>query len=719
MQVVGVDFGTSNVRIATWDSNSGMSPEPKLVGDFEGVRTSTMPTAIAFERQPNGQVSITVGEAADRLPDQTDSIKVVRNIKRAALSSDSYVDWLLKVGNTDKENTNADNQWPPDWWNPETMSVEVWGQEFLVWDLIVLILSQAFQRAGISGDYEWRAGCPVHANLEYRDGLTRALHQVTGKGEVNWIVEEPILFLLAARRLGRRRLEGSYLVYDVGGGSFDCALVEVAEGREMLTYGADGHPMLGGSDIDRKLYAKAKAAGYSGSLYGIRLAKEDLTKEDPTYTLPDGTVVTLKAVEDSLKELRFREKSASVSRDAYVGAKMLWKRGEGDEYPPAGDVLHKNPITGEVEFVWQLPWTGLSDDVDDIILFGGPTKSHFFKEYLEKQFKTEKVRLAEEFDPAGYDLALTGASIGACYSSEANLKPAEREHTPLYLHRLPVKVTLQDLQTGDKAEYQPYEYLGSRDALTRVTIEDLQSGKKAKYDTYSRLAFQDENPFDPFASKDSPVRATLRYSSQEGESEHHLNERLGAEGSLVRVTLTDTQTKEKVEYVFTPSQRNPSDPFAPQGSALRVTLEEIRTGQKAEYASAPGPRNPFDVFVSRRSLTERVEDPHNEGRYELTVSTPSDVVIERCLADPKINTRLIGGSVRLVIDLFGQVAIMQRSENAPAKTFVVIENPPWQTVTQAQALQEQLEQDREAGARIYGSDPAINENWREGLKGLR
>ena len=737
MQVVGVDFGTSNLRIATWDSSSSLSPEPKLVGDLEGVRTSTMPTAIAFERQPNGQVSIAVGEAADRLSesDQTDSIKVIRNIKRAALSSDSYVDWLLKVGNADKEDANEENQWPPDWWNPVSMSVEVWGQEFSVWDLIVKILSKAFERAGISGDYEWRAGCPVHANLEYRSGLTNALHQVTGKGDVNWIVEEPILFLLAARRLGGLRPEGSYLVYDVGGGSFDCALIEVAEGREMLTYGADGHPRLGGFDIDRKLYAKAKSKGFSGSLYDVRRAKENLTKEDRAYTLPDGTVVTLQEVEDSLKELRFREKSASVSRDAYVGAKMLWKRGEGDDYPSIGDVLYKNQTTGEVEFVWQLPWTGLSADVDDIILFGGPTKSHFFKEYLEKQFKTNKVRLAEEFDPADYDLAITGASIGACYSLEANLKPTEREHTPLYLHRLPVRVALQDLQTGDKVEYQPYEYLGSRDALTRVTIEDLQSGKKAKYDTYSRFAFRDGDVFDPFASKDSPVRATLKYFPTEGESEHRLNEHLGATGDLVRVTLTDTQTKEESEYVFTPAQRNPSDPFAPQDALLQLTLEELRTGRKAEYASAPARRNPFDVFVSRRSLPEQDDDPHNEGRYELTVETPTGLLVKTVDPDgvererqpvgkpyssnkPTINTRLIGSSLRLVIDLFGQVAIMQRSENSPANIFVVIENPPWQTEAQAQALQKQFEQDqnRKAAARIYGEHPAINENWREGLK---
>ena len=32
MQVVGVDFGTTNVRISTWDSEQAQPPEPKLIG---------------------------------------------------------------------------------------------------------------------------------------------------------------------------------------------------------------------------------------------------------------------------------------------------------------------------------------------------------------------------------------------------------------------------------------------------------------------------------------------------------------------------------------------------------------------------------------------------------------------------------------------------------------------------------------------------------------
>lgn len=65
------------------------------------------------------------------------------------------------------------------------------------------------------------------------------------------MVEEPILFLVLAYRI-EGLSAGSYLVYDLGGRSFDCALAEVKSDREELrltVYAADGNPLLGGSDI--------------------------------------------------------------------------------------------------------------------------------------------------------------------------------------------------------------------------------------------------------------------------------------------------------------------------------------------------------------------------------------------------------------------------------------------------------------------------------------
>ena len=128
-------------------------------------------------------------------------------------------------------------------------------------------------------------------------------------------------------------------------------------------------------------------------------------------------------------------------REAYISAKVIWKREE-----------RSLPIGG-------VPSCRLGDmprafekDRLTIILSGGPTKSPFFRERLAEKFGGGKVVAAEDLVPPEIpDPALTGPSMGACYISAG-------EYTPLYVNRLPVRVTLQHTRTGEKVEYLPYEH---------------------------------------------------------------------------------------------------------------------------------------------------------------------------------------------------------------------------------------------------------------------
>ena len=470
MQVVGIDFGTTNVRISTWYSDKEGDPEVKQIG---AQNTNIMPAVVAFQKKENGEISIEIGEEADGLKDEENKTLVIRNIKRYALSSDAYVDWHLQVRRSQEE----DSQWPQPEWRPEKGCFEIWGEEFPLWELIRRILAEAFRRADIIGDFEWRAGCPVHADMSYRQGLAQVLLQITGTANVNWISEEPILFLTLARKV-RDLADGSYLIYDIGGGSFDCALVEVKD-EEMLVYGADGHPLLGGSDVDDGL---TKNMAYTGQPGLLRQAKERLSQANPSEELGDGSVITLDAVEAVLREKRFAGKSVSTTRDAYVSAKILWKRGKSDEdVPPIGEVAAINKETGEVRFVWQLMWDDIARDVDKIILIGGPTKAEYFRRELSKRFGEEKVISASELLPTLIgtpDLELVGISMGACYSYVD-------AYDPLYLNRIPARIMLQDMRTGKPVEYEPYQHF------------EYQRDK----DDPERPAIRTSTPFAPFVSE--------------------------------------------------------------------------------------------------------------------------------------------------------------------------------------------------------------------------
>lgn len=459
MEIAGIDFGTTNVRISTWDPDSPQAeaPQPCSIGRGDNVGSNpVIPVVVALRREPNDSVSILVGEDADGLEDDPDKIAVIRNIKRWPLSDDDYVMWRSRIDNAEwpsKWNSKKGCiEWPW-WWNKELRCVEVGGRQFQAKELITAVLREAVNRADLLPEFEWRAGCPVHAGYEYRLMLKEILTEIAGKGSVNWVVDEPVLFLAAAQRNidpdSPFKLHGSYMVYDLGGGSFDCTLVDVRDNGEMIIYGADGHPLLGGSNIDAELAAK-----FSAPENLLRLAKEEVSPENDTSQLRGNLTLTWAEVESELKGGKFIQRSLMAMRDAYISAKsVVWRRDEGDN--SASDmVLQQNEGTGEVRFTWQTDYEDMNQDLDGIILFGGPTRSPYFAENLRRWFGDDKVILARDLIGGVDAPEITGVSMGACYFPSG-------QHFHQVPSRLPYRVTLENLRTGSKedtAQYRPHQH---------------------------------------------------------------------------------------------------------------------------------------------------------------------------------------------------------------------------------------------------------------------
>ena len=433
MEIVGIDFGTTNVRISTWDPddpNAGL-PQSRLIGRGD---TTVMPVVVALQRQGEGDVSIVVGEDADAL-ENTDDTLVIRNIKRWALSNDSYVKWRLEISETG---------WPV-WWNPEQGCVEAWGQHFAVKELIGVMLREAVSRANLPERFEWRAGCPVQSGYDYRSMLAEALSEIAGQGRVEWVIDEPVLFLAAAQRNidpdSQQRLQGAYLVYDLGGGSFDCALVDVRDDGEMIVFGADGDPLLGGSNVDAELAASLQ---YEGPQNLLRLAKEQVTPENASVAVSGNVTLGWDDVEKELKACNFIQRSLMSMRDAYISALSV----------VGGSVTEPDEETGEVRFVWQRDYSDMARDLDGVIMFGGPTRSPFFKENLDRWFGNTRVMRAEELIGGVADPELTGVSMGACYFPSGD----NFHQVPT---RLPYQVALENTSTGrdeDAVRYQPHQH---------------------------------------------------------------------------------------------------------------------------------------------------------------------------------------------------------------------------------------------------------------------
>ena len=466
-KIVGIDFGTSNVRITQWDTNSGENPSSCAIG--EESSSVTMPAIIAFERQPDGKVVTTFGEEADRLGDGGPDAIVVRNIKRWALTTDAHVRqqlaWHL-------ERQAGGNEQPlPEWLALNPPSIRIWDETMTAADAIKEILKEAISRSGLAGSVaEWRAGCPVDSDLIYREALVAALDELgCSKRKIEWIAAEPLLLVALGMETRVIRQEHSqqeygdyYLVYDLGGGSFDCAVVESLQGQ-LAILANEGLP-LGGMDIDTWLIDHLD---YDVSIQELRTAKEQLYSDDAPdeILLRGGQKLTRKDIDkvltgDTPSEKGFIDNFVDETFGAVVNA-----------YNKAQILMRGNESTGG----WQANLDSMKGVIEKVLVVGGPTRMysdsdqvHYFTERLKEIFGEEKVMASDELTQSANraDIVapeLTALSHGACYMRDKRYK----SYIPLAVDRIPAKITLRvtDGQSTEEDSYEPFARLSARRAL--------------------------------------------------------------------------------------------------------------------------------------------------------------------------------------------------------------------------------------------------------------
>ena len=440
-KIVGIDFGTTNVRIAQWDIDGEANPDSCQIGSESPF---TMPAVIAFQRQQNGDVNLKFGEEADTLEGAMNT-EVVRNIKRYALMSDDYV-----LGQNEWYIERHGKSWPT-WFDLKTKSISIWNETISVEKAIKLILKEAISMSGLAGVVaEWRAGCPVSSDLSYRKALISALDELGCKGKIKWISEEPLLLLALGRAIGSLG-NGYFVVYDLGGGSFDCAIVEVKD-DQLIVLADEGLPALGGMDIDEMLENLLEERGYDGDRRLLRIAKEQLSSDSDPQPLPGGYTLTLDDINEVLDKSgeEFINETLIAMVNAYNKAQIL------REDASSGKTFGGN---------WQESIEAMSRDVDKVLVVGGPTRMPYFTDKLSEVFGADKVVTADELvQNAGRgdiaDAALTALSHGACYMYDNTF-------IPLTVDRVPATITLEvtNGQVVEEDSYVPFNRLPFRPPL--------------------------------------------------------------------------------------------------------------------------------------------------------------------------------------------------------------------------------------------------------------
>jgi molecular chaperone DnaK len=204
-KIIGIDLGTTNSCVSVMEGN-----EAKVIANAEGARTT--PSVVAFK---DGEIQ--VGEVAKR--------QVITN-------PDTVTSVKRHMGTSHKEKVN--------------------GKEYTPQEISAMILQNLKKTAE---DYlgtkvtEAVITVPAYFNDAERQA-TKDAGKIAGL-EVKRIINEPTAAALAYG-IDKTDQTQTILVYDLGGGTFDVSILELAEGTfEVISTAGDNR--LGGDDFDQKI----------------------------------------------------------------------------------------------------------------------------------------------------------------------------------------------------------------------------------------------------------------------------------------------------------------------------------------------------------------------------------------------------------------------------------------------------------------------------------
>ena len=204
-KIIGIDLGTTNSCVAVMEGGS-----PNVITNSEGARTT--PSVVAFQKDG----SRIVGQVAKRQA-VTNADRTIMSIKR-------------KMGTTEKV-TIDDKAYTPQEISAMVLSkLKADAESYL---------GESVTQAVIT--------VPAYFNDSQRQA-TKDAGKIAGL-EVLRIINEPTAAALA---YGMTDMDKTVMVYDLGGGTFDVSILEIADGVfEVLS--TNGDTRLGGDDFDEAI----------------------------------------------------------------------------------------------------------------------------------------------------------------------------------------------------------------------------------------------------------------------------------------------------------------------------------------------------------------------------------------------------------------------------------------------------------------------------------
>ncbi|WP_018174584.1 molecular chaperone DnaK [Thioalkalivibrio sp. ALJ9] len=358
-KIIGIDLGTTNSCVAVMEGD-----QAKVIENAEGTRTT--PSIVAFSE--DGEVL--VGQSAKR--------QAVTNPQNTIFAAKRLIGRKFDEGEVQKDIklvsyniVKADNG---DAW------IEVQGKKMAPPEISARVLQKMKKTAE---DYlgetvtEAVITVPAYFNDSQRQA-TKDAGKIAGL-EVKRIINEPTAAALAYG-MDKQRGDRKIAVYDLGGGTFDVSIIEIAEvdgEHQFEVLATNGDTFLGGEDFDNRLidylveeFKKDQGIDIKGDPLAMQRVKEAAEKAKIELSSSQQTEVNLPYI------------TADNTGPKHLALKITRAKLES----LVDDLVKRSIEPCKVA----LKDAGLSaSEVDDVILVGGQTRMPKVQEAVQSFFGKE------------------------------------------------------------------------------------------------------------------------------------------------------------------------------------------------------------------------------------------------------------------------------------------------------------------------------------------
>ncbi len=350
-KVIGIDLGTTNSCVSVMENG-----EVKVIANPEGSRTT--PSVVSFK---NGE--IIVGEAAKR---------------QAVTNKDTVSSIKRHMGTAYKEHVNDKDYTPQEISAMILQNLKKTAEAYLGETVTSAVIT-----------------VPAYFNDAQRQA-TKDAGKIAGL-EVERIINEPTAAALAFG-LDKLDKEQRVLVYDLGGGTFDVSILDLADGTfEVLSTAGDN--MLGGDDFDKKVmdyviaeFKKQEGIDLSNDKMAMQRIKEAAEKAKKDLSGVMQTQISLPFI--------------SAGANGPVHLEMTLTRAKFDELTRDLVERTEGPVRRALSDAGMQP-----SDIDQVLLVGGSTRIPAVQESVKRLLGKEPNKSVNPDEVVSMGAAIQGAVI--------------------------------------------------------------------------------------------------------------------------------------------------------------------------------------------------------------------------------------------------------------------------------------------------------------------